>query len=111
MITQSFFQELEKQKAKLSMDQVKEKTNANKIKSQVKRKLKLQMLALEKNHKWIDVTSQQLLFWEFYTHNSVISATIFIKNGPSFAPPRLFQATHLLKSRNQVVQLPITPLF
>ena len=51
MITQSFFQELEKQKAKLSMDQVKEKTNANKIKSQVKRKLKLQMLALEKNHK------------------------------------------------------------
>ena len=43
MITQSVFQELEKQKAKLSMDQVKEKTNANKIKSQVKRKLKLQM--------------------------------------------------------------------
>ena len=52
MITQSVFQELEKQKAKLSMDQVEEKTNANKIKSQVKRKLKLQMLALEKNLKW-----------------------------------------------------------
>ena len=51
MITQSVFQELEKQKAKLSMDQVEEKTNANKIKSQVKRKLKLQMLVLEKNHK------------------------------------------------------------
>ena len=60
---------------------------------------------------WIDVTSQQLIFWEFSMHNSVISATTFIKNGPNFAPPRLFQAPRLLKSRNQVVQLPITPLF
>ena len=59
----------------------------------------------------IDVTSQQLIFWEFSTHISVISATTFIKNGPNFAPPRLFQAPRLLKSRNQVVQLPITPLF
>ena len=41
---------------------------------------------------WIDVTSQQLIFWEFSMHNSVISATTFIKNGPNFAPPRLFQA-------------------
>ena len=60
---------------------------------------------------WIDVTSHQVIFWEFSPHNSVISATIFIKNGPNFAPPRLFQATRLLKSRNQVVQLPTTPLF
>ena len=35
----------------------------------------------------------------------------FIKNGPNFAPLRLFQAPCLLKSRNQVVQLPPTPLF
>ena len=30
-----------------------------------------------------DVTSRQLVFWEFSTHNSVVSATTFIKNGPS----------------------------
>ena len=59
----------------------------------------------------IDVTSGQLIFWEISTHNSVISATTFIKNGPNFAPPRLFQAPHLLKSRNQVDQLLSTPLF
>ena len=59
----------------------------------------------------IDVTSRQLIFWEFFTHNSVISATTFIKNGPNLAPPRLFQATHLLKTKNRVVQLPRTPLF
>ena len=59
----------------------------------------------------IDVTSRQLIFWEISTHNSVISATMFIKNGPNFAPPRLFQAPRLLKSRNQVFQLPPTPLF
>ena len=57
----------------------------------------------------LDVTA--INFWEFSTHNSVISATTFIKNGPNFAPPRLFQAPRLLKSRNQVVQLPTTPLF
>ena len=45
------------------------------------------------------------------TRNSVIWATMFIKNGPNFAPPRLFQAPLLLKSRNQVVQLPTAPLF
>ena len=50
-------------------------------------------------------------FREFSTHISVISATKFIKNGPNFARPRLFQATRLLKSRSQVVQLPTTPLF
>ena len=59
----------------------------------------------------VDVTSRQLILWEISTHNSVISATTFIKNGPNFAPPRLFQAPRLLKSRNQVVQLPPTPLF
>ena len=59
----------------------------------------------------IDVTSRQLILWEFYTHNSVISATKFIKNGPNFATPRLFQEPRLLKSRNQVVQLPTTLLF
>ena len=59
----------------------------------------------------MDVTSRQLIFWEFSTHNSVISATTFIKNGPNFPTPRLFQATRLLKSRNQVVQLPTAPLF
>ena len=56
----------------------------------------------------IDMTSRKLIFWEFYTHNSVISATTFIKNGPNFAPPCLFQEPHLSKSRNQVVQLPTT---
>ena len=60
---------------------------------------------------WIDVTSWQLIFREFSTHSSVISAITFIKNGPNFAPPRLFQAPRLLKSMNQVVQLPPTPLF
>ena len=59
----------------------------------------------------IDVTSWQLIFWELSTLNSVISATTFIKNGPNFTPPCLFQAPHLLKSRNQVLQLPIIPLF
>ena len=59
----------------------------------------------------IDAKLRQLIFWEFPTHNSVISATTFIKNGPNFAPERLFQAPCLLKSRNQVVQLPITSLF
>ena len=52
-----------------------------------------------------------LIFREFSTHDSVISGTTFIKNGPNFAPPHLFQAPRLLKSRNQVVQLPITLLF
>ena len=47
-------------------------------------------------------------FLKIFTHNSVNSATTFTKNGPNFAPPRLFQAPRLLKSRNQVVQLPIT---
>ena len=46
---------------------------------------------------WIDVTSRQLIS----THNSVISATKFIKNGSSLAVTCLFQAPHLLKSRNQ----------
>ena len=54
----------------------------------------------------IDVTSRQLIFWKFSTHKSLISATTFIKNGLNFAAPRLFHAP-----RNQVVQLPITPLF
>ena len=56
----------------------------------------------------IDIMSRKLIFWEFYTHKSVISATTFIKNGPNFAPPCLFQEPHLLKSRNQEVQLPTT---
>ena len=59
----------------------------------------------------INVTSRQLIFWEFSTRNSVISATTFIKNGPNFTLRRLFKASRLLKSRNQVVQLPATPLF
>ena len=59
----------------------------------------------------IDVTSRQLIFWEFSTHKSIISATTFTKNGPNVAPPHLFQAPLLLKSRNQVAQLPTTPLF
>ena len=59
----------------------------------------------------IDVTSRQLIFREFSTHNSVISATTFIKNGPNFAPSRLFQAPRLIKSMSQIAQLPPTPLF
>ena len=59
----------------------------------------------------IEVTSRQLIFWEFSTHNSVISATTFIKSCPNFAPPCLLEIPHLLKSRNQVVQLPIILLF
>ena len=38
MIRQSVLQELEKQKAKLAMDQQKEKINSSKVKSPVKRK-------------------------------------------------------------------------
>ena len=38
----------------------------------------------------IDFTSRQLIFWEFSTNNSVISATTLIKNGPNFASLRLF---------------------
>ena len=49
-------------------------------------------------------------FWQFSTQNSVISATTFIKNGPNFPPQCLFQAPRLLKSRNQVAQLPTTSL-
>ena len=56
-----------------------------------------------------DVTA--INFLRISTHNSVISTTMFIKNGPNFAPPCLFQAPRLLKSRNQVVQLPTTSLF
>ena len=59
----------------------------------------------------IEVTSRHLISWEISTRNSVISAMSFIKNDPNFAPPRLFQAPSLLKSRNQVVQLPPTSLF
>ena len=59
----------------------------------------------------IEVTSRHLISWEISTRNFVISAISFIKNDPNFAPPRLFQAPRLLKSRNQVVQLPPTPLF
>ena len=40
MVPQSVLLELEKQKAKLAMDQQKEKTNSSKVKSPVKRKLK-----------------------------------------------------------------------
>ena len=40
MIRQSVLLELEKQKAKLAMDQQKEKTNSSKVKSPVKRKPK-----------------------------------------------------------------------
>ena len=40
MIRQTVLLELEKQKAKLSMDQQKEKTSSNKVKSPVKRKSK-----------------------------------------------------------------------
>ena len=60
---------------------------------------------------WIDVTSQQLIFWEFSTHNSVILVTTFIKTGPNFALLRLFQTPGLSKSSNQLVQLLTTPLF
>ena len=45
---------------------------------------------------WIDVTSQKLILWEFSTHNSVIWATMFIKNAPNFTPPCLLQAPLLL---------------
>ena len=51
----------------------------------------------------IEVTSRHLISWEISTRNFVISAISFIKNDPNFAPPRLFQAPRLLKSRNQVV--------
>ena len=54
----------------------------------------------------MDVTPRQLIFWEFSTHNSVISATTFIKNGLNFPPPLLFQAPRLLKSRNHILATP-----
>ena len=59
----------------------------------------------------IDVVPRKLIFWEFSTHNFVMSGSTFIKNGPNFASPRLYLAPRLLKSRNQVVQFPATALF
>ena len=59
----------------------------------------------------IDMKSRQLIIWEFSTHSSAILVTMFIENNPNFGPSRLYQAPRLLKSRNQAVQLPMTPLF
>ena len=51
MIRQSILQELEKQKAKLAVDQEKEETNSNKIKSPVKRKSKFKNCSFRENDK------------------------------------------------------------
>ena len=51
MIRQSVLLELEKQKAKLAMDQQKEKTNSNKVKSPVKRKPKFTNRCSKENDK------------------------------------------------------------
>ena len=51
MIRHSVLQELEKQKAKLAVDQEKEKTNSNKVKSPVKRKSKFTNRSFRENDK------------------------------------------------------------
>ena len=51
MIRQSVLLELEKQKAKLAMDQQKEKTNSSKVKSPVKRKSKFTNRSPRENDK------------------------------------------------------------
>ena len=48
MIRQSVLVKLEKQKAKLAMDQQKEKTNSSKVKSPVNKKSKFTIIAPEK---------------------------------------------------------------
>ena len=51
MIRQFVLQELEKQKAKLAVDQVKEETNSNKVRSPIKRKSKLTNRSFRENYK------------------------------------------------------------
>ena len=51
MIRQFVLQELEKQKAKLAVDQVKEETNSNKVRSPIKRKSKLTNHSFRENYK------------------------------------------------------------
>ena len=51
MIQQSVLQELEKQKAKLAVDQEKEESNSNKIKSPVKRNSKFANRSFRENDK------------------------------------------------------------
>ena len=51
MIRQSVLLELEKQKAKLAMDQQREKTNSSKVKSLVKRKSKFTNRTFRENDK------------------------------------------------------------
>ena len=49
MVRQSVLQELEKQKAKLAVDQEKEETNSSKVKSPVKRKSKFTNCSFREN--------------------------------------------------------------
>ena len=51
MIRQFVLQELEKQKAKLAVDQEKEETNSNKVRSPIKRKSKLTNRNFRENYK------------------------------------------------------------
>ena len=51
MIRQFVLQELEKQKAKLAVDQEKEETNSNKVRSPIKRKSKLTNRSFRENYK------------------------------------------------------------
>ena len=51
MIRQFVLQELEKQKAKLAVDQEKEETNSNKVRSPTKRKSKLTNRSFRENYK------------------------------------------------------------
>ena len=51
MIRQFVLQELEKHKAKLAVDQVKEETNSNKVRSPIKRKSKLTNRSFRENYK------------------------------------------------------------
>ena len=51
MIRQFVLQELEKQKSKLAVDQKKEETNSNKVRSPMKRKSKLTNRSFRENYK------------------------------------------------------------
>ena len=60
MIRQSVLLELGKQKAKLAMDQQKEKTNSSKVKSPVKRKSKFTNCSSKENDKKWKITLMKM---------------------------------------------------
>ena len=68
MVRQSVLQELEKQKAKLAVDQEKEETNSSKVKSPVKRKSKFTNCSFRENDRrkkfMRDNLEEEKIFWK-----------------------------------------------